>query len=198
MALPTEQKNALLMASLQDILQTVENLRNTNFDYAYTSMDIWPDGTAEVYSSHSRYIDVDVDMQRSQGIETPLVCSLDKAEQEMTAIVMRANEFDGHGVYTTDVEVKKAMYSYTEDCPTGNMNLMHALDTESHIVQNFIAPCDFNLTNPKGEVMVKANKGDWIATAKLSDSDWGLALSGVIDSFSIDATGNTQEITENV
>lgn len=188
----TEQKQLLAMA-LESVVGKINGLMVQDYDYASIDVDVSEYSTS-TYTSTSQYQYLEKGMKDSSKVEKLMVKSQNEEAQEMTAIIMRADHTDGHGLYTSKSEVKKAQRDFSNHVPDGTCDLMHAIESESRIVEHYIAPCDLSIMSKSGEVAVEAREGDWIGVAKLSDTDWALAQDGVIDSFSINALGLETEV----
>jgi hypothetical protein len=111
---------------------------------------------------------------------------------QQTAIVMKADSRDSHGGFSTAETVMKACQSYNA-MGDGASGVQHALAVDAdtiRMVESYIAPSDFSLTDAAGVEMVAVKKGDWVATAQYNNEFfWNMAKNGDLDSFSIEADG---------
>jgi hypothetical protein len=123
--------------------------------------------------------------------EVAVVKSVNEMQKLAMFLVLEPQSEDGettdlHGHWYDRDTIAKACHDYNTRCgQVGTMHKSLLSDNDVHVVESYIAPCDF--TTEDG---VYIQKGSWLMWLHFPDDDeWQKVLDGTYDGVSIECSG---------
>jgi len=108
-------------------------------------------------------------------------------------IVYEPDVVDTQGDYTDSIEIEKGAHRFMEFYQDiGEAHFVTSPDIK--LVESYIAPADFDITNPITKELQKVQKGSWVIVVKVyNDKVWDEVKDGKLTGFSFEGTARGED-----